>query len=370
MNDNTEDIIWDEDSDLGSLEVEEDFFKKEEETEDKEENENSNENEEEEEEEEDTEEAIPGTDESDESDDEEDEDADPVIKNAYEVFDEFFQYLPEGFKKEYTDEGFAAAKEAVKGGIHDEIHQAYLQNLEKNEKASGYLDFLIKTEGEGDVDAWMKINVAKDFTADDLQDNTELQKQVITQLYESQKWEPEDISSKLADLEDLGLLEKESKTALKYVTKNKVEATEQLEISAAQKVQDRRATYDNNLAVLNETFATSGIDAKRKKAVIEDIMQQVPLKNGGEITMLDYRLSQIKNNPEDIIKLANLLHDYEAGKGLNISKMAERSATTKSTRNLRQRLEEIENSSTVTKSKSGKNKNKKNGPDLSELSFA
>jgi len=352
MNNENEDIIWDEDSDLGTLEVQEDFFVKSESSEDEEDEEDEEDKEDEESEE-----------------DEEDEDADLVIKNAYDVFDNLFKYLPSDFKKEYTEEGFEKAKQAVEDEFYNSIHQNYLQNLEKNEKASNYLDFLIKTGGEGDADAWMKINISQNYSETDLSSNIELQKQVITQLYEAQKYDKEDIAQKLEDLEDLDLLEKEAKVALKYVNKSKAEATANLEVEARAKIQYKQETYNNNISALSNTFDSSGIDVKRKQVIISDIMQQLPLKNGGEITMLDYKLSQIKSNPNDIIALANLLHDYEEGKGLNIGKIAARSANTNSIKTLRQKLEDMENSSTVSKSRSGKNKNKKNGLDLSELSL-
>ena len=366
-----DELIWDEDSNLSSLEVSEEFFEDtSKDQEDLEEVvEETTEEEETEEVEETEEEVSEEVSEEEEVNEEEDEEVDEVFKNAFEVFDPLFQYLPEDFKPEYTEEGIEKGIEAVKSTIFDEVHQGYLNNLQKNEKASNYLDFLIKTEGEGDVDAWMKINIAKDYSESDLESNTSLQKEVVTQLYESQNWDKDDIAAKLEDLEDLDLLGKEAKMALKYTTKNKEKMNEQLVEKAANTKEEQKAIYDNNKSILNDSFDKIGLDSKRKEQVIDAIMTPLELENGGQITMLDYKLAQIKNNPEDIIKLTNLVLAYEQGKGLNIGKIADRVATTKQTRNLRQKLEQMENSSTVSKSKSGRSKNKKNGLDLSELTL-
>ena len=283
--------------------------------------------------------------------------------SSLEVSEEFFEDTSkeeddlEEVVEETTEEEETEEVEETEEEVSEEV----------NEEED--LDFLIKTEGEGDVDSWMKINIAKDYSAADLEDNTSLQKEVVTQLYESQNWDKDDIVAKLEDLEDLNLLGKEAKMALKYTTKNKEKMNEQLVEKATNTKEQQKAIYANNKNILNDSFDKIGLDSKRKEQVIDAIMTPLELENGGQITMLDYKLAQIKNNPEDIIKLPNLVLAYEQGKGLNIGKIAERVANTKQTRNLRQKLEQMESSSTVSKSRSGPSKNKKNGLDLSELTL-
>jgi len=125
--------------------------------------------EQEQEEEESSEEESEESEESEEDEIEEDE----VIQKGYEVFkDSVFKYLPEDYEFKATEEGFQEALDAVQVSLFDNVHNQYLAQLETNEKAKSYLDFLVATEGQGDFEKWIKINSSdlSSYTEEDIAD--------------------------------------------------------------------------------------------------------------------------------------------------------------------------------------------------------
>lgn len=313
----------------------------------------------------DTEEGI------DDNDDNESEDEiDPLYEQGYDLFkDTIFSDLGDDYEFKATEEGFQDAIGKAEENIFQKVHQQYLDKVGTNQKAAKYLDFLIETDGNGDFEKWTQINEGGSYSEEDL-DSEDIQKKVITQLYELQGFDETDIRSKLEDLEDLDLLEKESKMALKYIDKSKGQENRNLVEEGKNVNNVRQETYDSNLSILNETLSGTKIPAARQKDITDAIMQPLALKDGGTITRYDYTLSQIRNNPEHIIEMTNLLLNYDPEKGFDINKIAQKNTNTKNTRSLREKLEELENSSTISKSKSGRSqKRTSTGPDLSQISF-
>lgn len=310
------------------------------------------------------------------SEEEEEEDEDPVIKNGYDLFkDSIFKHLPEDYEFKATEKGFEEALEAVQGNLFNSVHEQYLEKFNDNPKVQDYLNFIIETDGKGDIEKWSAVNLKDSFTVEDItgDDKIDLQKQVIEQYYKATGIEDEYINEKIEDLEDFGKLEKEAKVAIKFLDKNKQEVNKSLVQDVKERERLERERFETNQSILNETISKTKIPKERQSRVIQEIMQPLKLKNGGEITMLDYRLNIIKNNPEHIIQLSNLLLDYNEKEGLNIGKLAERSVNTKTAKNLRSKLEEIEKNSTISKSKTSSSyetkTDKSKNADLSKGSF-
>ena len=89
---------------------------------------------------------------------EEDEEEDETFAKGYDIFKEnIFKYLPEDYEFKATEKGFEEALNVVEDTIAGNIHSQYLNQLESNSKAKAYLDFLIKTEGQGDFEKWQKV---------------------------------------------------------------------------------------------------------------------------------------------------------------------------------------------------------------------
>ena len=301
----------------------------------------------------------------------ESEEEDDVIKTGYEVFkDSIFKYLPEDYKFKATEKGFEEAVTKVEETLFESIHSQYLQKFETNPKATEYLNFIVETNGKGDIDKWVDINLKNNYSDEDLTDET-IQKKVITEYYKLTGIEDEDIEDKLNDLEDLNKLEKESKLALKYINKYKETSTDELINDVKVTETKLKEVYDNNKQVLTSLLTESKIPSVRKQKIVEEILEPVKLQNGSEMTMLDYRINVIKSNPEHIIQFANFLLNYDPNTGFDVKNIVSKTENTKTTKSLRSKLEEVERNSTMTKSKSNTSYRGKTEKDidLSSVSF-
>jgi len=307
---------------------------------------------------------------SEEDNEEDDEVEEEIFKNGYETFkDSIFKFLPEDYKFKATEKGFEDALKETEKNLFENIHNQYLSNFENNPKAKEYLNFITETGGKGDVDKWIKINLSDNYTEEDLE-NEEIQKKVIRAYYEKTGIEKDYIEEKIIDLEDFGKLDKEAKIALKYLNSSKDSENKNLIDGVKNQEIKEKEQYNINYEILNNIVKETKIPQKRQEYIIKEILDPVELSNGKKMTMLDYRLAVIKNNPEHIIELANVLMNYDPKKGLNIEKIINTKENTKQTKNLRQKLESIEGNSFISKSKSQAfNKGRKNNIDLSGASF-
>jgi hypothetical protein len=370
MTEENKDAFWDEDSSFQSTTDDNDFEldpgpfdDREEESEEEEEENDVEETSQEENEESDNDE------ESNEEDSGEKED--PLFQQSYELFkDNVFQYLPEDYEFKSSEKGFADAIQKVEESLIDRVHNKYLSNLQGNENASKFLDFLVETEGNGDFERWKDNNINNNFTEEDLS-NEDNQAKIVSRLYELQGYDKEDIATKVEDLEDLGLLEKEAKIALKQINKSRDQVNEELVEDGRNVKQREREVYENNMNILSETLNETKYPTKRRQAIVDTIMKPLELEGGGTITMYDYKLNQIKSNPDHIIELTNFLLNYDIENGFDLENIAKKRGNTQVTKSLREKLEEMESSSTISKSRSNKSRKigSKQGPDLSEISF-
>jgi hypothetical protein len=321
-------------------------------------------------------ETVEETDESEETqeseEEEESDEEDEVIAKGYELFkDSIFKHLPEDYKFEATEEGFENALKAVEVNLFEDIHSKYLGQLEGNEKAKAYLDFLISTEGQGDFEKWMKVNSTdlSGYTEEDLKD-TDVAKAVLTEYLKFQGMEDEDILVKLEDAEDFGTLEKEAKIALKYIPKAQEKETTKLVEDYKTQKKSRDEVYTANYDILKKTADQINLPKEKKQKVVDTIMKPVRLQGGYETTEFNLILNQVQTNPEHIIQLTSLLLDYDPTKGFNLSKVTDKKENTKVAKNFRQKLAELDVSSPIGKTKGSHTQHRKTkAPDITEGEF-
>ena len=316
---------------------------------------------------EDTEESV---EESNETEEEEEEDE--TFVKGYDIFKEnIFKYLPEDYEFKATEKGFEEALNVVEDTIAGNIHSQYLAQLEGNPKAKAYLDFLVKTEGNGDFDKWQKVynTDISSFKEEDMSDN-DVAKVVYSEYLKFQGLEDEDILQKLEDAEDFGTLEKEAKIALKYIPKIQEKETEELLKDYQDQKKNRDEVYQSNYNILSETAKQIKLPKEKGQQLVDSIMKPVRTQGGYETTMFNYMLNRVQTNPQHILQLASLIMDYDEEKGFNFDGIASKKENTKVARNFREKLTELEKAAPISKSKGSYKSHKRDkAPDITEGEF-
>lgn len=316
---------------------------------------------------EDTEESV---EESNETEEEEEEDE--TFVKGYDIFKEnIFKYLPEDYEFKATEKGFEEALNVVEDTIAGNIHSQYLAQLEGNPKAKAYLDFLVKTEGNGDFDKWQKVynTDISSFKEEDMSDN-DVAKVVYSEYLKFQGLEDEDILQKLEDAEDFGTLEKEAKIALKYIPKIQEKETEELLKDYQDQKKNRDEVYQSNYNILSETAKQIKLPKEKGQQLVDSIMRPVRTQGGYETTMFNYMLNRVQTNPQHILQLASLIMDYDEEKGFNFDGIASKKENTKVARNFREKLTELEKAAPISKSKGSYKSHKRDkAPDITEGEF-
>lgn len=328
--------------------------------------------EEEETQEEETEEIEEEEEEESQEEEEEQVEEDEVIANSYEIFkDSIFKHLPEDYEFKATEEGFEDAVKTVEKNLFDGVHNQYLNQLETNSKAKSYLEFLIATEGQGDFEKWQRINNVdiSSYTEDDIKE-TEVAKALVTEYYKTLGMEDEDILQKLEDLEDFGSLEKEAKLSLKYLPKEQEKKSKDLIEDYQTKKKSREEVYESNKKILEDTVNSLNLPKDKKGKVVESVIKPIRLRDGSETTQFNLLLNQVQSNPEHILQLSSLLLDYDPEKGFNIDSIITKRQNTKTTKGIREKLEKLEKTSPISKSRSTYGSHKRiKTPDVTEGSF-
>lgn len=316
---------------------------------------------------EDTEESV---EESNETEEEEEEDE--TFVKGYDIFKEnIFKYLPEDYEFKATEKGFEEALNVVEDTIAGNIHSQYLAQLEGNPKAKAYLDFLVKTEGNGDFEKWQKVynTDISSFKEEDMSDN-DVAKVVYSEYLKFQGLEDEDILQKLEDAEDFGTLEKEAKIALKYIPKIQEKETEELLKDYQDQKKNRDEVYQSNYNILSETAKQIKLPKEKGQQLVDSIMKPVRTQGGYETTMFNYMLNRVQTNPQHILQLASLIMDYDEEKGFNFDGIASKKENTKVARNFREKLTELEKAAPISKSKGSYKSHKRDkAPDITEGEF-
>jgi len=307
-----------------------------------------------------------------EVEEEDEEEEDETFAKGYDIFKEnIFKYLPEDYEFKATEKGFEEALNVVEDTIAGNIHSQYLNQLESNPKAKAYLDFLIKTEGQGDFEKWQKVynTDITSFQEEDMSDN-EIAKVVYSEYLKFQGLEDEDILQKLEDAEDFGTLEKEAKIALKYIPKIQKEQSEELLKDYYEQKRSRDEVYQSNYNILSETAKQIKLPKEKGQQLVDSIMKPVRTQGGYETTMFNYMLNRVQTNPQHILQLASLIMDYDEEKGFNFDAIASKKENTKVARNFREKLTELEKAAPISRSKGSYKSHKRDkAPDITEGEF-
>lgn len=151
-------------------------------------------------------------------------------------------------------------------------------------------------ENGGKLERFVEIAAQKDYsdvTEDELKENVQLQKMVITDQLKAEKYSEEEIEQELADYEDAGILFSKSKRALNRVTAIRAEQTQQEVEAQKEFAKQQQLHYQKWLSDLEaditsrEEIAGFKVPEKQKKDFFKYITEPVRVKvkdaNGKEV---------------------------------------------------------------------------------------
>lgn len=198
------------------------------------------------------------------------------------------QFLKEKAGAEYTDEEFrdeddfiseiytksvSKANEEYKNSLPEEI-----KNLVSLYEEGVPIGALLEKERE--------IFEYSQVKPEALKENKELQKTLVHNFYAEMGWEPGEINEKLQELEDSGILEKESTRALTKLTNLQHQQKQDLIASAQRDKVEKETKYREQVARLQDTLKNTkefipGVSLTEidKKAVFEGITKFANGKN-------------------------------------------------------------------------------------------
>lgn len=116
----------------------------------------------------------------------------------------------------------------------------------------------------------------------DIKDDINLQKEVVTTLFESQGYSPEEIKTKIQNLEDASLLEPESKISIKKLIQietkykeDKLAHDRAQELQRKQEILEGTRKFEENIKAKKELFPNLPFTDEMKKKVTQAILSPV-----------------------------------------------------------------------------------------------
>lgn len=198
-------------------------------------------------------------------------------KGTIEYTEEEFKDEDDFIAEQYT-KSVAKANEAYKDSIPAEIKS--LINLYEEGVPIGAL-----LEKEREIFEYSQVK------PEGLKDNKELQKTLVHNFYAEMGWEAGEITEKLQELEDSGVLEKESTRALTKLTNLQLQQKQDLIATAQRNKAEKEVKYKEQVSRLQEQLKTTkeffpGIALTEidKKAVFEGITKF----NGGKNKVMEF----------------------------------------------------------------------------------
>jgi len=225
------------------------------------------------------EEEVLEEDKEDEEEQESDDDSDPFIDTINHLAEKGLLVYDED--KEYEEEGEELLETVFNETLEKRFQEEYIDTIPEDYRS--ILDHL-KTGGK--LEDWVDAVKPTDFDSINLEDEDN-QKQLIEDHLALTGMDDEDIKERIQELEDLGTLEKNAKTAIKYLKKNeegKVKAYEQelAQTIKAQEEQQAKALDEFKKTVLS-TEDIKGFKLK-DKAQRQELLDYItkPTNSKGE----------------------------------------------------------------------------------------
>lgn len=167
----------------------------------------------------------------------------------------------------------------------------------------------------------------------------EVQKQVVEQYYKLiSKQSDEKIKKQIRRLEDMGDLEEEAGEAIEYLKNFKQERQQQLLLQAEAEAERRKEEAEAQLQAITKAIGGFEAEEERKNRIKSFFFGQV--KDQGRVTtQFDKVVTTLKNNPEHLVQLADILLEYDPSKGFNFERFT-RKGKTQANKDFKQTLEE------------------------------
>ena len=288
-----------------------------------------------EQEEEDTkEEVVEGEEEVEEQESDEDvEESDSTV----DPFIDTINYLSERGLLQYDeDKTYEEEGEELLETVFNETLEKRFQEEYVNTIPEDFQSIIKHIKAGGTLDEWVDAVKPTDFDSINLEDE-DTQKQLIEDHLALTGMDEEDIQERIQELEDLGTLEKNAKTAIKYLKKNEDNKVKQYEAELEEAIQQQELQRERELEDFKKTVLST-----------EDI-KGFKLKDKAERQQLfDYITVKDKTGESKYVKDTKAIDSqlalaYMAMKGFTMKDL-EKAVETKVTSKLRNSLSRITDS--------------------------
>lgn len=297
----------------------------------------------------------------DESNSKEEIDLSDVDKTLSSLLEDGILLLPDDYEYEDSKEGLKKAFE----DSENYRNQLAFQEAVKYLTSKDGLDVFKVTESVKKLETYQNLDI-ENATADTKLD-------VIRDFYKSKEYDDSDIDSLVEDLigNDIKMT-KEFSIAIKYLEK---EEKKQLETETERALENKKAqeeSYRKSQNLLKTKLQTSSdfngyvINDSNKDRIFNAIYKPIKLNDGNITTEFNNKLTDVLNDPDKILVLADLLLN-STEKGFDFSKF-ERKAETNATKNIKKSIRDFKNTNNKSKT-AGKSGQSQSDFDLSKASL-
>lgn len=271
--------------------------------------------------------------------------------------------LPDDYEYEPTEEGI---KQAFEDSEKYRNHIAFQEALKFLTSKEG-LDMIKVEKSVNKIESYENLDVEK------LDINSKLD--VIKDFYKAREYDDADIDDILEDLVNNELkLEKELNVASKFLKKEEQKKLQKEAETIADKKRQEEENYKNSQKILKEKLQTKSdyngyvITEANASKIFNAIYKPIRLDDGNVTTEFNARLSNVLNDPDKILVLADLLVNMDEQKGFDFSRLIKKEET-KAVEKVKKSIRDFKNSNTKSKV-TGRNSQTQSDFDLSKASMS
>lgn len=303
----------------------------------------------------------------DNKDDNEENSLDPsetkVDKIMASLLEEGRLLLPDDYEYEPTEEGI---RQAFEDSEKYRNHIAFQEALKFLTSKEG-LDMIKIEKSVNKIESYENLDIEK------LDINSKLD--VIKDFYKAREYDDADIDDILEDLVNNELkLEKELNVASKFLKKEEQKKLQKEAETIADKKRQEEENYKNSQKILKEKLQTKSdyngyvITEANASKIFNAIYKPIRLDDGNVTTEFNARLSNVLNDPDKILVLADLLVNMDEQKGFDFSRLIKKEET-KAVEKVKKSIRDFKNSNTKSKV-TGRNSQTQSDFDLSKASMS
>ena len=271
--------------------------------------------------------------------------------------------LPDDYEYEPTEEGI---KQAFEDSEKYRNHIAFQEALKFLTSKEG-LDMIKVEKSVNKIESYENLDIEK------LDINSKLD--VIKDFYKAREYDDADIDDILEDLVNNELkLEKELNVASKFLKKEEQKKIQKEAETIAEKKRQEEENYKTSQKILKEKLQTKSdyngyvITEANASKIFNAIYKPIRLDDGNVTTEFNARLSNVLNDPDKILVLADLLVNMDEQKGFDFSRLIKKEET-KAVEKVKKSIRDFKNSNTKSKV-TGRNSQTQSDFDLSKASMS